>query len=42
MVAMAMTVSNIYSWSLWFLPLAGVVWAGSLWWFGRELEKTLA
>ena len=35
MVALAMTISAIFSTSLWFLPLAIVVWLGSLFWYGR-------
>ena len=37
MVAIAMTVSAIFSTSTWFLPLAAVVWLGSLFWYGRSL-----
>jgi len=37
MIAIAMTVSGIFSTSLWFLPLAVVVWIGSVWWYGRAL-----
>jgi hypothetical protein len=39
MVAMAMTASGIFSTSAWFLAAAVAVWAGSLAWFGRELER---
>jgi hypothetical protein len=42
MVAMTMTVSVIFSTSLWFLAVAAAVWAVSLAWFGRELEKEIA
>jgi hypothetical protein len=41
MVAMAMTVSTIFSMSAWVLLAAVAVWAISLWWYGRELEKSL-
>ena len=37
MIAIAMTVSAIFSTSLWFLALAAVVWLGSLFWYGRAL-----
>ena len=37
MIAIAMTVSAVFSTSLWFLPLAAVVWLGSLFWYGRAL-----
>ena len=37
MVAIAMTASSIFSTSLWFLPLAAVAWAVSLWWYGSKL-----
>jgi hypothetical protein len=37
MIAIAMTVSAIFSTSLLFLPLAIVIWLGSLWWYGRAL-----
>ena len=40
-VAMAMTASGVFSTSLWFLPLAAAVWSISLWWYGRDLERTL-
>ena len=39
MIAMTMTVSAIFSTSLWFLAAAVAVWAGSLWWYGRELDR---
>jgi hypothetical protein len=38
MVGMAMTVSSIFSTSLWFLAAAGAIWGGSLWWYGRVLD----
>ena len=38
MVAMAMTISSIDSTSAWFLAPAAAAWAGSVWWYGRELE----
>jgi hypothetical protein len=41
MIALAMTVSSIFSVSLLFLLAAAAAWAGSLWWYGRELERTL-
>ena len=41
MVAIAMTASGIYSTTLWFLPLAAAVWAASVWWYGRDLERML-
>jgi hypothetical protein len=37
MIAIAMTVSAIFSTSLWFLPVAIAAWVGSLWWYGRVL-----
>jgi hypothetical protein len=36
MIAIAMTVSAIFSTSIWFLPAAVAVWLGSLWWYGRQ------
>ena len=42
MVAMAMTVSSIFSTSVWFLAPAVLAWAISMWWYGRELERALA
>jgi hypothetical protein len=39
MIAMAMTVSSIFSISLWFLAAALAGWAGSLWWYGRKLAQ---
>ena len=41
MIAMAMTVSSIFSMSLWFLAPACAAWAGSLWWYGMRLERAL-
>ena len=41
MVAIAMTASGIYSTTLWFLPLAAAVWMLSVYWYGRDLERTL-
>jgi len=41
MIALAMTVSSIFSMSLLFLVPAAVLWAGSLWWYGRSLERAL-
>ncbi len=41
MIALAMTVSSIFSMSLWFLAPAAAVWAGSVWWYGRELERII-
>jgi hypothetical protein len=41
MIALAMTVSSIFSMSLWFLAPAIAIWAGSVWWYGRELERAL-
>jgi hypothetical protein len=38
MIALAMTVSSIFSTSLLFLLPAAAAWAGSLWWYGRELS----
>jgi hypothetical protein len=38
LVGIAMTASAIFSTSVWFLPLAIAVWAGSLWWYGRALD----
>src|SRR5262245_55123762 len=42
MIAIAMTISSIFSTSLWFLPLAGIVWAASVWVYGRALERSQA
>ena len=42
MIAMAMTVSSIFSMSLWFLVPAVGAWMISLWWYGRELERALS
>jgi hypothetical protein len=39
MVAMTMTIAGIFSTSVWFLVAAAAAWAGSLWWYGRELER---
>lgn len=39
MVALAMTVSSIFSMSLLFLLPAAVAWGGSLWWYGGKLER---
>jgi hypothetical protein len=41
MIAMAMTVSSVSSVSKWFLAPAAAVWAGSLWWYGRNLERSI-
>jgi len=41
MIALAMTVSSIFSMSLWFLAPAIAVWVGSVWWYGRALERVL-
>jgi hypothetical protein len=41
MVGIAMTASGIFSTTLWFLPLAAAVWCGSVYWYGRELERKL-
>jgi hypothetical protein len=41
MVAMAMTVSTVFSTSLWFLVPAAAAWIVSLWWYGRALERVL-
>ena len=38
MIAMAMTVSSIFSISLWFLIPAIAAWAASLWWYGSKLH----
>jgi hypothetical protein len=40
-VGLSMTASGIFATSLWFLPLAIAVWAGSVYWYGRELERQL-
>lgn len=37
MIGIAMTVSAIFSTSVWFLGVAVVAWMGSVWWYGREL-----
>jgi len=42
MIAMAMTISSIFSSSLWFLAPAAGAWAVSIWWYGRELERAMA
>jgi hypothetical protein len=42
LVALAMTASGIYLTSVWFLAAAVAAWAASLWWYGRELERSLA
>jgi hypothetical protein len=42
MVALAMVASGIYFTSIWFLAVAAAVWAASLWWYGRDLERVLA
>jgi hypothetical protein len=39
MIALAMTVSAVFSTSAWFLGVAVVAWVGSVWWYGRELES---
>jgi hypothetical protein len=39
MVGIAMTASGIFSTSLWFLPLAVAIWAISVWWYARDLER---
>jgi hypothetical protein len=41
MIAAAMTVSTIFSVSVWFLVLAAGAWMGSLWWYGVKLERGL-
>ena len=41
MIAMAMTVSSVFSMSLWFVAKAVAAWIISLWWYGRELERAL-
>jgi hypothetical protein len=38
MIAMAMTVSSIFTISLWFVVAAIAVWSVSLWWYGERLE----
>jgi len=42
MIAMAMTVSSIFSMSLWFLAPAVAAWMISVWWYGRGLERSLS
>ena len=37
-----MTVSSIFSMSVLFLLPAAVAWAGSVWWYGRDLERVLS
>jgi hypothetical protein len=37
MIGIAMTVSAIFSTSVWFLGVAVAAWMGSVWWYGREL-----
>jgi hypothetical protein len=39
MIALAMTVSAIFSTSIWFLAPAAGIWLGSLAWYGRQLES---
>jgi hypothetical protein len=34
-----MTASEIFSTSLWFLPLVVAIWAISVWWYARDLER---
>jgi len=41
MIALAMTVSSVFSMSLWFVVPAVAAWMISLWWYGRELERAL-
>jgi hypothetical protein len=41
MIALAMTVSSIFSMSGLFLLPAGAAWATSLWWYGKRLEQTI-
>ena len=41
MIALAMTVSSVFSISVLFLLPATAAWAVSLWWYGRKLETTL-
>ena len=41
MIGAAMTVNGVFAISVWFLPLAAVVWGVSVWWYGRELEGKL-
>ncbi len=41
MIALAMAISTVFSMSiLFFVPIAAI-WAASLWWYGRELERSL-
>jgi len=42
MIAMAMTVSSVFSMSLWFVAPAVAAWMISLWWFGHALERSLS
>jgi hypothetical protein len=41
LVALAMTASGIYLTSMWFLAPAVAAWAGSVWWYGRDVERVL-
>jgi hypothetical protein len=41
MIAIAMTVSTVFSMSVLFLGPAIAIWAGSVWWYGRELERSI-
>jgi len=41
LIALAMTASGISQTSAWFLAAAVVAWAGSLWWYGRGVERVL-
>jgi hypothetical protein len=36
-----MTASAIAQTSLWFLVPAVAAWAGSLWWYGRDIDRVL-
>ena len=42
MIAMAMTVSSVFSMSLWFLVPAVGAWLISVWWYGSKLERALS
>jgi len=39
MIALAMTISSIFSISVLFLAPAILIWLGSLWWYGRDLDR---
>lgn len=38
--AMALAAAYIFYYGVWFLALAIAAWIGSLWWYGKSLERT--